>query len=100
MVSPQRLFEATYLTDCNFPGHCNFGRLPAIQRVYRTAAAEGHRQPAGQTPVTNHLEFTGTTEAVETVDIRVRVVGFLESVNFNEGQFVEKGQLLFTIDPI
>ena len=26
-------------------------------------------------------------------------MGFLESVNFKEGQFIEKGQLLFTIDP-
>lgn len=49
--------------------------------------------------VTDYLEFTGTTKAVETVDIRARVVGFLESVNFKEGQFIEKGQLLFTIDP-
>jgi RND family efflux transporter MFP subunit len=50
-------------------------------------------------PVTDYLEFTGTAAAVETVDIRARVVGFLESVNFNEGEFIENGQLLFTIDP-
>jgi RND family efflux transporter MFP subunit len=49
--------------------------------------------------VTDYLEFTGTTKAVETVDIRARVEGFLESAHFEEGTFLEKGQLLYVIDP-
>jgi RND family efflux transporter MFP subunit len=49
--------------------------------------------------VTDYLEFTGTTKAIETVDIRARVEGFLESAHFEEGTFVEKGQLLYVIDP-
>lgn len=44
-------------------------------------------------------EFTGRFEAVERVDIRARVSGYLESVHFEEGQIVEKGDLLFVIDP-
>jgi len=44
-------------------------------------------------------EFTGTTEAVNLVDVRARVEGFLESIEFEEGKEVEKGDLLFTIDP-
>lgn len=44
-------------------------------------------------------EFTGRFEAVERVEIRARVSGYLESVEFEEGQIVNKGDLLFVIDP-
>ncbi len=44
-------------------------------------------------------EYTGRFEAVERVDVRARVSGFLESVHFREGQIVDKGQVLFIIDP-
>ena len=49
--------------------------------------------------VTDYLEFTGTAKAIEEIDIRTRVEGFLEGVHFEDGDFVTKGQLLFTIDP-
>jgi len=44
-------------------------------------------------------EYTGRLRAVETVELRARVSGFLESVNFVDGQMVKKGDLLFVIDP-
>jgi multidrug efflux system membrane fusion protein len=43
-------------------------------------------------------EYTGRFQALETVEIRARVSGFIESVNFKEGQIVKKGDLLFVID--
>jgi multidrug efflux system membrane fusion protein len=43
-------------------------------------------------------EFTGRLEAVEAVDVRPRVGGFVESIHFVEGGRVEKGDLLFEID--
>ena len=49
--------------------------------------------------VTDYLEFTGSTKAIEEIEIRARVKGFLESVHFEDGDFVTKGQLLFNIDP-
>ncbi len=48
--------------------------------------------------VTEYAEFTGTTEAVESVEVRARVEGFLESVHFEAGATVEEGDLLFVID--
>jgi RND family efflux transporter MFP subunit len=48
--------------------------------------------------VVHYAEFTGTTEAVESVVIRARVEGYLEQIHFTEGAMVEKGALLFTID--
>jgi RND family efflux transporter MFP subunit len=44
-------------------------------------------------------EFTGRTEAVESVEIRPRVSGYIDEVHFKSGQLVKKGQLLFSIDP-
>src|SRR5713226_7519005 len=43
-------------------------------------------------------EFTGRLEAVNTVEVRPRVSGYLESVHFKEGAIVRKGGLLFQID--
>jgi RND family efflux transporter MFP subunit len=44
-------------------------------------------------------EFTGRLAAIDTVEVRPRVSGYLESVHFREGQIVTKGDLLFVIDP-
>ncbi|HEX5045850.1 MAG TPA: efflux RND transporter periplasmic adaptor subunit [Gammaproteobacteria bacterium] len=44
-------------------------------------------------------DFTGRLEAVGNVDVRARVGGYVESVNFAEGGRVERGDLLFQIDP-
>jgi RND family efflux transporter MFP subunit len=49
--------------------------------------------------VTDYLEFTGTTRAINTVEIRARIQGFLQEVSFEEGAYVEKGDLLFVIEP-
>jgi RND family efflux transporter MFP subunit len=49
--------------------------------------------------VVDYLEMTGTTESVETVEIRARVEGFLQSIEFEEGNFVKAGDLLYVIDP-
>ncbi|MEZ6243336.1 MAG: efflux RND transporter periplasmic adaptor subunit [Phycisphaerales bacterium] len=48
--------------------------------------------------ITRYLESTGTTEAFESVDLRARVPGFLERVNFEPGSEVHEGDLLFVID--
>ena len=44
-------------------------------------------------------EYTGQFQAVEEVEIRSRVSGYLDQIHFNDGQIVEAGDLLFTIDP-
>lgn len=44
-------------------------------------------------------DYTARLAAVESVKVRSRVGGYLEKVNFKEGQFVKKGDLLFVIDP-
>jgi membrane fusion protein, multidrug efflux system len=48
--------------------------------------------------VVNYEEFIGHTDAVNTVEVRARVTGYLDKVAFNDGDEVEKGTLLFQID--
>jgi RND family efflux transporter MFP subunit len=43
-------------------------------------------------------DFVGRFEAVQSVEVRPRVTGYLERVHFTDGQFVRAGQPLFTID--
>jgi RND family efflux transporter MFP subunit len=53
-------------------------------------------QPVRQ-PVTDYLEFTGNTQAINTVQLRARVQGYLEKVFFQDGDQVKKDQMLFLI---
>lgn len=48
--------------------------------------------------VTQWDEFSGRFEAVASVEVRARVSGFIESLHFKDGQLVNVGDLLFTID--
>ena len=48
--------------------------------------------------VTDFEDFIGHTEAVYSVEVRARVNGYLDQVNFKDGEDVEKGTVLFQID--
>ncbi|MEM7169741.1 MAG: efflux RND transporter periplasmic adaptor subunit [Pseudomonadota bacterium] len=54
--------------------------------------------PVVREDVTPSFEFVGRVEAVNSVELRARVEGFLEKRNFEEGGEVKKGQLLFLIE--
>jgi RND family efflux transporter MFP subunit len=49
--------------------------------------------------VTDYADFTGRTAAVDSVEVRARVWGYLDRVNFKEGALVKAGDVLFEIDP-
>lgn len=48
--------------------------------------------------VTTYMSYTGQTAALDTVEIRSRVTGFLKSVEFEDGTRVEQGDLLYMIE--
>src|SRR5581483_12408579 len=52
-----------------------------------------------QQPVTRYLESTGHAAAVNSADLVARVAGFIEKINYQDGDEVKKGTLLFTIEP-
>ncbi|HEY0877642.1 MAG TPA: efflux RND transporter periplasmic adaptor subunit [Zeimonas sp.] len=49
--------------------------------------------------VTEWDDFSGRLEAIDGVEVRSRVAGYIEAVGFEPGSFVEKGDTLFVIDP-
>ena len=76
-------------------GGCKSEATPAAQMPLPQVSVAA----ALEREVTEWDEFTGRLEAVESVEVRPRVTGYIESVNFTEGSVVRKGDLLFVIDP-
>jgi multidrug efflux system membrane fusion protein len=81
--------------------------LPVVMAACDTEAAPTGAPPPPQVSVATVLtrdvaqwdEFTGRVQAVETVELRPRVSGYVQEVAYREGQDVKKGDLLFVIDP-
>ncbi|MDB5934157.1 MAG: efflux transporter periplasmic adaptor subunit [Massilia sp.] len=74
---------------------------PANSKAPDAAAAGGAPVTAAvvlERQVNETQEFSGRLEALERVDIRARVGGFITSVNFKPGSLVNKGDVLFVID--
>jgi membrane fusion protein, multidrug efflux system len=77
--------------------------LSAID-VISPALAQGPPAPAVTVAqplakrVTQWDEYTGRFDAIEQVEVRPRVSGFIEKIHFRDGQVVARGDLLFTID--
>lgn len=55
--------------------------------------------PVRERVIQDSVVFTGRTVAVETVEVRARVSGYLTATKFKDGQDVKKGDVLFVIDP-
>jgi RND family efflux transporter MFP subunit len=106
--------------SAHIPFH--FVRLPVLARLAAVAAPlmalglsgcgpSGNQQAAAPPPpsvtvahpvkrtVTDWDEFSGRFDAVEQVQIRARVTGFVTGVEFKDGAIVKAGDLLYTIDP-
>jgi multidrug efflux system membrane fusion protein len=84
------LLSTGLLTGCeqNKPPAAAAANIPAVPVS----------QPV-QRQVTEYVDFTGRTDAVETANIRARVTGYLVKISFREGAEVKQGDLLFEIDP-
>jgi RND family efflux transporter MFP subunit len=72
------------------------------ERQQKKAAAPPPPKVTVATPVkrtlTDYDEYVGRFTAVDSVEVRARVSGYLDSVDFKDGQMVKTGDLLFTID--
>jgi multidrug efflux system membrane fusion protein len=71
-----------------WPAHAREDRPPAV----------GVARPV-EREVAAAETFTGRTDAVESVELRARVTGYLKAVSFRAGAEVKKDQLLFELDP-
>jgi membrane fusion protein, multidrug efflux system len=87
-LSPLVVLLAAGLAGCD---------KPATQAAAPPPAPVTVAEPTKRT-VTDWDEFTGRFEAMEEVQIRARVGGFVESIQFKDGDFVKPGDLLYVID--
>jgi RND family efflux transporter MFP subunit len=94
------------MTPSRFPG-----LLAALMPLALALAGCGQSQPPAAPPppavtvskpvqraVTDLDEYVGRFVAIDSVEIRARVSGYLDKVHFRDGQMVKQGDLLFTID--
>ena len=74
-------------------GGCSKKQQTPTQKAPTVSAAE-----AAEEEVTFYMEYTGNSQAIETVDLRARVPGYLMEAKFQPSQLVKKGDLLFVIE--
>jgi RND family efflux transporter MFP subunit len=81
----------------------------AVSLLLSGCSGEGESAPAPPAPqvtvatplvqtVVDWDDYVGRFEAVQSVEVKPRVTGYLQGVNFRDGQFVRAGQTLFTVD--
>jgi RND family efflux transporter MFP subunit len=75
-----------------------YGCSPKSEAQTPQAPAVTVAQPLVRT-VQDWDEFTGRFEATQSVEVRARVGGYISGVHFRDGDYVRRGQLLFTLDP-
>jgi multidrug efflux system membrane fusion protein len=108
MLPPPDCSGATRQPDCNCMNRIALASLLslALSGCSQTAAQNAPPPPPEVTvanviarDVTEWDEFTGRLQAVDTVEVRPRVSGYVAAVRFEEGAIVRRGDLLFQIDP-
>jgi RND family efflux transporter MFP subunit len=88
-MSAALVIETVLMTGCNRQSAEKAAPLPPTVSVSYPVEQE----------VTDYTDLTGRTAAVDSVEVRARVWGYLDKVNFKEGTLVKKGDVLFEIDP-
>ena len=111
MTGKSRIFLFTLVAAGGGALFVYFNGMPAtVSRALtagETSTAAAMTAPPPRVPVAEVVtrviarssEFTGVVAATKTVELRARIGGTLESVSVPEGDLVERGQLLFQIDP-
>src|SRR5262249_35050417 len=95
-------FPSVYLT----PSMLFAGLSIALTGCTQTSSEQPPAAPVSVTvsypverEVTAYADFTARTAAIDSVDVRAHVWGYLDKVNFKEGAMVKKGDVLFELDP-
>ncbi|HXN24728.1 MAG TPA: efflux RND transporter periplasmic adaptor subunit [Candidatus Dormibacteraeota bacterium] len=93
-VTPRLMLTIGLATLAGISAGCSSSAQPKAPAPAEVSVAEVICKQIGDSD-----EFTGRLEAVNAVEVRPRVSGYLQSVHFKEGAIVRQGDLLFQIDP-
>ena len=93
-MTPRALLAIALATLAGLNAGCSSSAQPKAPAPAEVSVAEVICKQLGDSD-----EFTGRLEAVNAVEVRPRVSGYLQSVHFKEGAIVHQGDLLFQIDP-
>ncbi len=85
------------LAICAVLAVCGFS-LPVLAQQHEAPAVSVSTVAAERRPISKTLGFVGRVEAVNRVEIRARVTGFLDAVLFNEGDPIKEGAPLYRIE--
>lgn len=84
------LSSVLLLVACGDDSAPQQGQMPSFPVSVVTVQSE---------PTTLYAELPGRVEAIKEAQIRARVTGIVDAINFEQGSDVEEGELLFSIDP-
>ena len=110
MSATEKSERLAQTANFNFYSFCELGPLVVLLAITLSGCGDKPPQQAASGPppvtvaqptkrtVTDWDEFTGRFEAVEEVQVRARVGGFVTDVEFRDGAFVKTGDLLYVID--
>jgi RND family efflux transporter MFP subunit len=90
-LSSSRCLLVLLLAGCGAPSAATNGAKPPPPEVTVSAAVTKE--------VTDYEDFPARVESVNSVDIKARVTGYLDKVNFTDGTDVKQGDVLFEVDP-
>jgi len=87
------IFAAGLIAGAAILAACGQGNQYVVPPLPKVSVAKPVKQP-----ITRYLEATGNTASVNSADLVARVNGFIETINYEDGAPVKKGDLLFTIE--
>lgn len=108
-MAPSTVSKCVCVTSHRFATAIAAALVPGIFVLLTGCAKPAAESPSGppeiavsypvEREITDFADFTARTAAVDSVELRARVSGYLQQVPFKEGALVKKGDVLFKIDP-